>query len=47
MATGTKFAPPYAELLMPALEERILNNVKKKPNAWWRYIDDIFYLGIW
>ena len=46
-AIGTKFAPPYAVLFMPALEEKILNKVKKKPNVWLRYTDDIFfYLGI-
>ena len=27
---------------MAALEEKILNKVKKKPNVWWGYIDDIF-----
>ena len=43
-ATGTKFAPPYAILFMVALEEKILNKVKKKPNVWWRYIDDIFFI---
>ena len=29
---------------MVALEEKILNKVKKKPNVWWRYIDDIFFI---
>ena len=29
MATGTKFAPPYAALFMAALREKILNKVKK------------------
>ena len=43
-AIGTKFAPPYAILFMAALEEKILNKVKKKPNVWWRYIDDIFFI---
>ena len=33
MATGTKFAPPYAALFMAALREKILNKVKKKPNV--------------
>ena len=46
-AIGTKFAPPYAVLFMAALEEKILSKVKKKPSVWWRYIDDIFYLGTW
>ena len=45
---GTKFAPLYAVLFMAALEENILNKVKKKPNVSWRYTDDIFfYLGTW
>ena len=42
-AIGTKFAPPYAILFMADLEEKIFNKVKKKPNVWWRYIDDIFF----
>ena len=29
---------------MTVLEEKILNKVKKKPNVWWRYIDDIFFI---
>ena len=29
---------------MAALEETILNKVKNKPNIWWRYIDDIFFI---
>ena len=43
-AIGTKFAPPYAVLFMAALEEKILNKVKKKPNVWWRYTDDISFI---
>ena len=43
-AIGTKFAPPYAILFMAALEEKILNKAKKKPNVWWRYVDDIFFI---
>ena len=42
---NTKFATPYAVLFMAALEEKILNKVKKKSNVWWRYIGNIcFYL---
>ena len=44
MAIGTWFAPPYAVLFMAALEEKILIKVKKKPNVWWGYIDDIFFI---
>ena len=29
---------------MAALEENILNKVKKKPIFWWRYMDDIFLI---
>ena len=29
---------------MAALEEKILNKVKKKPSVSWRYIDDIFFI---
>ena len=29
---------------MGASEEKILNKFKKKPNVWWRYIDDIFFI---
>ena len=44
-AIGTKFAPSNAVLFMTALEEKILNKVKRKPNVWWRYIGDIFFIG--
>ena len=44
-AIGTKFAPPYAILFMVALEENILSLVKKEPSAWWRFIDNIFFIG--
>ena len=43
-AIGTKFALPYAVHFMAALEEKILGKVKKKPNVWWRYIGDIFFI---
>ena len=29
---------------MAALEEKILNKVKKKPNVWWGYIYDMFFI---
>ena len=41
---GTKFAPPYSTLFMVELEEEILEKVDNKPNLWWRYIDDIFFI---
>ena len=43
-AIGTKFAPPYAILVMADLEEKILNAFEEKPMIWWRYIDDIFFV---
>ena len=46
MAIGTKFAPAYAKLFMPSLEEDMLNSCEVKPWVWYRYIDDVmcFYL---
>ena len=44
MAIGTKFAQPYAVLFMAALQEKILNKIKKKPNVWWGYIYYIFFI---
>ena len=41
---GTKFALPYAILIIAPLEEKILSEVKKKPSVWWRYISDIFFI---
>ena len=35
---------PHAVLFMAALEEKILYKVKKKPNVWQRYTDDIFFI---
>ena len=29
---------------MAALEEKILNKVKKKLNIWWRYNDNTFFI---
>ena len=43
-AIGTKFAPPYAILLMDYLEDKILNSLVEKPLVWWRYIDYIFMI---
>ena len=43
-AIGTNFVPPYAVIFMAVLEKKILSKVKKKPSAWWRYIDDIFFI---
>ena len=43
-AIGTKFAPPYNILFMAELEEKNLEIVDNKPNLWWRYKDDIFFI---
>ena len=43
-AIGIKMAPSYAILFMAALEEKILEKAKVKPQIWWRYIDDIFFI---
>ena len=44
-AMGTQMAPSYANILMGDLERKILDKVDKRPNIWWRYIDDVF--AIW
>ena len=41
-AIGTKFAPNYANLIMPGLEKKIFENSNFKPLLWLRYLDDIF-----
>ena len=43
-AIGTKFAPPYANIYMAALEEDFLGTLIKKSWLRWRYIDDIFMI---
>ena len=44
-AIGTKFAPPYAILLMVDLKERILEDIELQLCICWRYIDDIFFIS--
>ena len=44
-AIGTKFAPPYAVLLMADLAERILQDTGLPQHIQWRYIDDIFFIS--
>ena len=41
---GTIVAQSYANLFMTNLEENIINSFPLKPTAWWRYIDDIFFI---
>ena len=44
-AVGTKFAPPYACLFMDKIETAFVETQELQPFVWFRYIDDIFYLG--
>ena len=41
---GTKFAPPYGNIFMAGLEEKVFKNPQFKPFLWLRYLDDIFCL---
>ena len=43
-AIGTKFAPPYANIFMAGLEEKIFREYNTTPYIWLRYLDDIFYV---
>lgn len=43
-AIGTKMAPSYAILFMDKLEREILDSCTHKPEVWWRYIDDVFFV---
>ena len=44
-AMGTRMTPSYANLFMGRLESRILAEAERKPDVWWRYINDVF--AIW
>ena len=43
-AMGTKFAPSFANIFMASVEEDFLGNYPQTPQAWHRYIDDIFMI---
>ena len=43
-AIGTKFAPPYACILMDELETKFLQSQSLQPLVWFRYSDDIFFI---
>ena len=43
-AIGNKFAPPYSVVFIAELEEEVLREAELKPDLWWRYIDDIFFI---
>ena len=44
-AIGTRFAPPYACIFMDQVETEFLETQKHKPLVWFRYIDDVFFIG--
>ena len=43
-AIGTKFAPPYACILMDYIETEFLKSQEIKPWLWKRFIDDIIFI---
>ena len=43
-AMGTQMDPSYANIFMGDLEESLLNAADKRPDVWWRYIDDVFVI---
>ena len=43
-AMGTKMAPTYANIYMYYVENIFLSSFNLKPTAYFRYIDDVFYL---
>ena len=45
-AIGTKFAPPYACILIFEVETEFLKSEELQPFLWLRYIDDIFLYGL-
>ena len=44
-AIGTKFAPPYACIFMDYIEREFLKSEQIQPWIWFRYIDDIVFIG--
>ena len=42
-AISTKFAPPYACIVMNQVESKFLQTQKFQPLLWLRHIDDIFF----
>ena len=43
-AMGTRLAPSFANIYMYHFEESFVYNYHLQPNAWFRYIDDIFMI---
>ena len=43
-AVGTKFAPPYACILINEMETSFLKTQQLQPFIWLRYIDGMFFI---
>ena len=43
-AIGTKFAPPYACILIDKFETNFLKTQPLQPLVWFRYIDDVLFV---
>ena len=43
-AMGTHMAPSYANIFMGDLKNSLFNGADKRPDIWWRYIDDVFVI---
>ena len=41
---ATRMASSYANIFMGVLEDTFLKSQEVKPDIWWCYIDDIFYI---
>ena len=46
-AIGTKFAPPYACIVLDAVETEVLASQYLRPFLWLCYIDDTFFIWIY
>ena len=44
-AIGTKLAPTYACIFMDDAESKFLETQSLQPLIWFRYIDDVFFIG--
>ena len=43
---GTKFIPPFANIFMSKLKERMLSEYHLVPLVWWRFLDDVFLIWL-
>ena len=41
---GTKFAPTYTSIFMDEIETDFFDTQEFKPLAWFRYINDVFFI---